>query len=217
MCCKLSVWAFYPITHSPLTPCPPSQFLWWVINVLSSHVLAFCEDVILFDDQVSCCNECVGVGLCVYGCVCNTNVIPWASPGGVVDGKRMKSAITNLSCNMIHLSTGCWRSFMLQFFSPVYKGQYCPCITIFKALVLSQTAPSSHPFLSLLDSEPLRLLSLIPGVPSHFLLFSPSLHRKLLACSNLRMKSPTASWTPSGPNGSRSFVVPAALAATVWF
>lgn len=55
---------------------------------------------------------------------------------------------------------------MLQFFSHVYKGQCCPCIKIFKGLVLSQTVPSSHPFLSLLDSEPLRLLSLIPGFPS---------------------------------------------------
>lgn len=54
-----------PPTPNPRPPTPPLQFLWWVTNVLSSHVLALCEDVVLFDDQVSHCNWCV----------CNTSVM----------------------------------------------------------------------------------------------------------------------------------------------
>lgn len=53
----------HPLPLPP--PPPPLQFLWWVTNVLSSHVLALCEDVILFDDQVSRCDWCV----------CNTSVM----------------------------------------------------------------------------------------------------------------------------------------------
>lgn len=48
------------------------------------------------------------------------------------------------------------------------------------------------------------------------LLHSVSLHRKSLVSLNPKMKSPMASWTPSGPSGFRNCVVPAVLAATVW-
>lgn len=48
------------------------------------------------------------------------------------------------------------------------------------------------------------------------LFHSASLCRRSLASSNLKTRSPTGSWIPSGPSGSRSFVVPAASAATAW-
>ena len=44
-----------------------------------------------------------------------------------------------------------------------------------------------------------------------------SLRRRSSECSNLKMKSPTASWILNGRSGSRNCVVPVVLAETVWF
>lgn len=48
---------------------PLLLFLYLLTNVLRSHVLAPCKNIILFDDQVSRCNRCV----CKR--VCHTNVM----------------------------------------------------------------------------------------------------------------------------------------------
>lgn len=51
------VYFFQSLT--PIAPSPPPLQLLWVTNVLSDHVFALYGDLILFDNQISHCDQCV--------------------------------------------------------------------------------------------------------------------------------------------------------------